>query len=413
MFNQILTAFQGFFSRAFWLGSALPVAIVAAAHVALVEIVFPGTIPIREWLAAEAVNTFSGLLLLVFGVVVAAYALAPFVRIVRGVLDGWLLPDVLHDLLRGERMRVRRRIERKQRATFEAIAEFDLLKENGVPRLQRSRKVGTDLGRAADLEAIRAARRAVSRWKRDLTNPKLARTAFRRLSGALKANAADLRPKAAGPSEAEASGRLQGEHDRALKLLQAASLEAKYDYWRAEQRYPTLKLPKSEVTRVGDARQLVERYSYDAYRVGFNYLWPRLQLQLTGDGGFTQQLGDAEARVDASVLLLTLALTIPVVWLPLLIAVGSTPWLFLAIGLVSPFALRFLYEFVVQSQFALGDLIKAAIDHYRIDVLTKTLRQAAPKTLAEERTIWTDLQEASEQGSTVDVAYSQQEPATP
>jgi hypothetical protein len=159
-------------------------------------------------------------------------------------------------------------------------------------------------------------------------------------------------------------------------------------------------------TRVGDARLLAERYSEDTYRVDFNYLWPRIQLLLPkADEGFFQRLQDAQSQVEFSVLALVLALTVPFVWLPVLLFISTTPWLFLVIGLLSPFALLFFYELVVQSQSVFGEVVRVAIDKYRLSVLTEVMRQPMPATLAAERALWARLRQASEPGNEADLSY--------
>jgi hypothetical protein len=56
----------------------------------------------------------------------------------------------------------------------------------------------------------------------------------------------------------------------------------------------------------------------------------------------------------------------------------------------------FLYELVVQSQSVFGEIVRAAIDKYRLNVLTDVMRQSLPASLAAERLLWQRLSLTSE-----------------
>src|SRR5689334_21617805 len=100
MLNQILTTFQSFFSRSFWLGSFLPVAICGAFHLLVAKTVFPD-LPSLDALTGASAYTAKVAVILV-ALVIAAYALSPLSPIIRGLLDGSLLPSWMHDALRRE-----------------------------------------------------------------------------------------------------------------------------------------------------------------------------------------------------------------------------------------------------------------------------------------------------------------------
>src|SRR4051812_22931386 len=100
MFGQILTLFQGFFSRAYWFGSFLPVAVVSALHVLMTAHVFPQEPPLWGSVTGTTGNALV-VAPIAFGTLfVVAYALTPFIPFFRGVLDGHQLPGWLRDRLR-------------------------------------------------------------------------------------------------------------------------------------------------------------------------------------------------------------------------------------------------------------------------------------------------------------------------
>jgi hypothetical protein len=181
-------------------------------------------------------------------------------------------------------------------------------------------------------------------------------------------------------------------------------------------RYGRIAFRDPQATRMGDARFLTESYSLNVYNVDFSYIWPRLQLVLPEQGGQGQvgshndRLIAARAQVDFAVLSLALALTIPLLWLPLLAWHGESVPLFIAIGVGGPLLAMFFYQLAVASQFDFGEVVKAAIDKYRFDVLAN-LRQALPATLAAERALWNDLRVAERKGSISDLFYRHKAPS--
>jgi hypothetical protein len=406
MFNDILTAFRGFFSRAFWFGSFLPVAVIAALHLAITAVAFPGPAPTREWLVADLGNQLTGLTVVAFGLIVLAYALSPFTPLVRGFLDGRLMPDWLHDALRRGRVPEWRDGTARMREALAEYEAFHRMNRAGVERLREEAAKGDARKAATDVAAISSAEAAVGDLQREMWVTRIprrsaAQDAIDLLAVVLATNATNLRP---GHSDEPASRRLGEARSLLISLIREARAEATYRFSRMAARYNRIDIL---ATRVGDARRLAERYSGDAYHVEFDYLWSRIQLHLpTDDSGFPQRLSDAQSQVNFAVLAVVLTLTIPVVWLPVLLATATTPWLFLAIGALSPAALFFFYEQLVQSQFVFGEVVRVAIDRYRLEVLTDTMRQPLPQTLAAERALWERLKLAGEPGNAADFSYA-------
>lgn len=409
MFSQILSAFRGFFSRAFWFGNFLPVAVVAAMHMALITIVFPGTLPIWKWLNADAGNTVTGFTLLVAALVVLAYALSPMVPVARELLDGRLLPNFVHFRLRRDRVKAWHRDRRARDAAKDTYGQLDKIEKDGIEHMRKARDDGTALQAASNRAAIDEAGRAVASFRNAmlfgrLPDQAVAQAACDAAVAALRANDADYAgPDARQRGNARQLTKLQAELSL---LLRRATADAHYRYDRFDSLASPLELDKYQATRVGDARWLSERYAKTAYDVPHDYLWPRLQLVMGDeDKGFPQKLSDAQSLIAFSVLALVLSATVPAAWLPILVVTQHTPWLFLGIGIATPFVLRFFYEMVVQSQYAFGRLVRGAVDQYRIDLLTKTLHQPFPATLSAERALWEKLQSLEKKDNRVELVY--------
>jgi hypothetical protein len=397
MFNQILTAFQGFFSRSFWFASFLPVATVAALHLAVAELAFPGLVPVQQWIEAGLGDKAAGFTVVVASLVVLAYALAPFTPLVRDILDGRALPDWLHNLLRQARVADWRRAKARMDAARSTFNQFDLMYRLQVPEIWNAAEKGNGLGKVTDPELIRTASGAVRALQTQMQSSRLpelsiAKEAVGRLIASLEKNASDL--------DTSVSRELSGAKELLIALIDEARREAEYQRLRIRSTYRVDLLPTRLdllPTRVGDARRITERYSEDTYQVDFDYVWTRIQMLLPKeDTEFLKRVGDAQSQVSFSVLALMLMLTVPLVWLPTLLVTATTPWLFLAIGFLSPVLVLFLYELVVQSQSVFGEVVRAAIDKYRIQVLTEVMRQPLPATLAVERLLWRGLSLASE-----------------
>lgn len=405
MFNQILTAFQGFFSRSFWFGSFLPVALAAALHLVIAANAFPALVPLKTWLEAGLSDTATMFTIVVAALVVLAYALTPFIPLIRGILDGHLLPDWLHDRLRTNRIPQWRTANVKLEAAKGDYGAFALMSRTEIPKFWAAEETGCALGNAGDKPSIDRAVQAIKDMQDEMHLTRLpyqetARTAGAALIHALTNNASKLRPGHADGTNARALAQAKS---TLISLIDEAMTESAYRIARVASRYHRIDLLP---TRVGDARRFAERYSEDTYQVEFNYVWPRIQMLLKDDDAFSQRLSDAQSQVNFSALAFALTLTVPLVWLPVLLFAANAPWLFLAIGLLSPLIAFFLYELIVQSQSVFGEIVRVAVDKHRLPVLTRLMRQPLPATLAAERILWDGLRQASEPGNRVDLTLT-------
>ncbi len=406
MFNQILTKLESLFSRSFWLGSFLPVSVVAVLHLIIAEHVFPNLSPLESFAKGDLGSLAGDTALFFLAMIVLAHVLTPFTPFIRALLDGQQMPDLLHDWLRRDRIPKWRAAAAKLESAKRAYAAFKYMNSAEVPKLWSAARAGNALGCAKDLPSIDAGELAVKdlqaeMWLTRIPTLASAQSAIGKLIVALNKNAAVL--PVGHPDEGQ-SNRLAQSRDLLIGLIGEAEAEATYRISRIFAKYHRIDLLP---TRVGDARRFTERYSEDTYRVEFNFIWTRIQMLLPkASENFPQRLRDAQSQVNSSVLMLALAVTVPLVWLPILLAIATTPWLFLTIGLVSVLVLLFLYEQVVQSQNVFGEVVRAAIDQYRLKVLTKIMNQPLPATLAAERVLWQRLQMAREPDNEQDIAYT-------
>ena len=410
MFSAIFDTFRGFFSRAFWFGNFLPVAVVASVHAVLAATEFPDRVNLRHWIDA-GISEKAGPFTVVFAAaVILAYMLGPMIPLFRGLLDGTLLPGWLHTWLRNARGNDWRNARREYDAAmkrFSDLKDFDRVQTSA---LHDARAEGGKLNAITDAPAIDAASASVTKLNEmisrgDMLTLSDLKGAVDALSAALGANSTTL-PTTASDDERIKADKVERANAELFSILTQSKDEASHDFVAAANRNAMLDRHDWQATRVGDARVKSERYCFDAYRVDFNYLWPRLQLAMnSGDKTSLERLTDAESQIDFAAFTLILFWTIPAVWLPLLLVSGShPPWIFAAVGFITLPVASFLYELVVRSYVAFGAIVETVIDRYRLDLLT-ILHQPLPLTLSTERDLWDQMSKAGEPGNAVDLTY--------
>jgi hypothetical protein len=339
--------------------------------------------------------------------VVLAYALTPLIPLFRGILDGRLLWTWLNNQLRRERVIEARRMANEIDSVAGLAGVFDWFNREQRNWFDDASRKGDAIGAVTDVASITAAEQAVAelrRWVEAAVLPSadLGHDAFMKLIDALEANSSALPEN---HPDADRVNRLIRARIELVKLYGQVAAEAQYQWLALSLRYQTrYAIDNSQATRIGDARLLTERYSLNAYRVDFDYIWPRLQLVLPDQSSFRDQLIASNAQLDFAILSLVLILTLPLVWLPWLAWTAGSPWLFLVVGTATPFLVSFFYRLAVEAQFGFGETLKVAIDRYRFDLLTM-LRQPVPPNLFTERALWQQLDEATRHGAAIDLSY--------
>jgi hypothetical protein len=389
LFGQALAAFQGFFSRGFWFGSFLPVAMFAAVNLILAWIAsFVSSqraiddLQAKDWVWAAPIAA---------GLIVLAYALAPLVPVCRAILDGRRLPVVLFEWLRGEAFtRKNKALTRLMRTgqypehtkLLRSVVALRLNVVGLVPAPGVLRPLLVVLLRASGIWFIWPASLAVRFLEARVASGNLPSDPTIDLVVTLAFAAINLN---AGSN----SSTLQGLETRIRDALDKADENARDRYRRLQEHYN--KLPRdAQPTLAGEARNLSELYSQSVYNVEFSFLWPRVQMVIPEKDAATQRIESARSLADFSVLSLMLAVATLTFWLPTLAITQTRPWSFLALGLSGPIVVRFFYQLVVESQISLGEVAQGIVDRFRFEVL-KTLHIRPPPTLAAERELWSAL----------------------
>ena len=404
MFSALLAKLGGVFSPSFWVGNYMPVLIAAAANAAMVRWIDPHSTLFAFF---DGDDKLAHAAAAAFGVFLLAYMLGPLTPLVTGLMDGSLLPAWLRDLLsiRYRQLAVVAKAEISDH--LRVVRAFARFKTQEVPRLQQARLAGEALGHLNSPQAIDAARLAIEAAETaagtSVPSPAEAQEAIAQLQNALVNNAAAL---PLGHPDAALAAELDRLHRRlAVDLLPGWATEAQRDLDRAVagwNRRVAINTPGP--TRFGNMRTRAEAYPQTVYNVDFDYLWPRLRLQLGAEPDKLDALTSARVQIEFSALLLALLAASWAGWLLALAfwRIAEITFLMLAIG--GPLVLALLYQFAVESEIAFGAVIKASIDRNRLDVL-KTLKQPRPYTLSAERALWWALQRAEQAPQRNDLIY--------
>ena len=144
-------------------------------------------------------------------------------------------------------------------------------------------------------------------------------------------------------------------------------------------------------TRLSNSRAAYERYPHLAYSVDFDFLWPRLRMVFPKDKAISDAVETASAQLDFAILMTALSVPTVAGWVFVLACFGTSPTLFLLVGLLGPALVLFFYRLIQETQAAFGEVMIMAVDGLRLELL-RSLHQPLPSSLAVEQALWETLQ---------------------
>jgi hypothetical protein len=378
IFGQVLSAFKGILSNAFWFGAFLPVAVFAAINLLLAAQVSNAA---GDLLTQIGTEKWTWLIPAMLGLIVVGYVLAPMVRMFRALFDGRRMPDWLFTLLLPSHVVQRDDAEVALRAAilwqnlikeWQQRAQSSLAAAKAIP--QRPVPPGGD-----SAALIAAAYNRLRRLQRRIRAAKsIADAEVFRVETALAAARLATPPAADPLIDSLEQSFFQGL--AYLGVMAGSHAARRMDRVR---RLP----PQVQATSIGNVRQYLENYANDVYGADFEFLWSRVQAVIRETDAIAKRIEAARSLADFAVLSLLLTILTMLIWLPLLAMLDTTPWRFLAVGMVGPVTARLFFYLVVESQVSLGEIAQIAIDRFRFDVL-KALHIKPPLTLSAERQIW-------------------------
>jgi hypothetical protein len=397
-FSGLFDLFKGLFSRAFWFGTFLPLAIFAVLNLMIAAVVFPGAVRREDWTKIGD-SPLTNLTIGFVSLVVLAYAVSPLIPVFRGALDGTLLPRRLHNWLRDQRAGEARRLRAALTSARARYNQFDLMlsrrDDSLINRLRKARASGQQARGTLNEPSPNAVVMSIAELETVLEKG--------RGLDVQKVNAAGV--SLATALETAPSDVLYRSQQRFVSLVQDARQDAYHRWLTLVARNRRLALNSPQATRIGDARAIVESYSAEVYGADFAYIWPRLQLVIANESTLNGRIATAQGQVDFAVLSLVLSILFSAIWLPLLVWHADSRWAILIFGAAMPPIVLFFYHLLFESLGTFGEVVKLVIDQHRLELLTKVLRQPLPATLFAERRLWEGGCKAEQPGTGQDLTY--------
>lgn len=398
MFGTVLDKVQGLFSKGFLLGAYFPVLIFAALNLVIAYFGLRGpdetfaTLK-KAWWPSEAAEqaTLVAAVLIALGVV--AYVLSTLTNFLRGLLEGeFLLGPMKSALINEHKQELDRRQARLDETRAHAI-RFEGLKIELSSALREAAEMA-DPNAGIDEKRVKRAEELLQRCRSQTSSEDI----HERFQNAIAGVAAAVRynPSDGDTPEAQAVvSRLDDVLQTLRGELDEAIAGAKRDSDTAWSKIHDHYVPNDvRPTRIGNLRAVTESYSVRAYRVRFDYLWPRLQSLLTKDDKVAWAVELTKAQLDSAVLMLSLTIASTAAWVVALAIWGTSPWPFLVVAALGPAAMSFFTIMVAQTQAVYGAAVQSAMDAYRLDLLAR-LHIPLPDRLSSERARWDALQQMS------------------
>ena len=405
MFGTVLDKVQALFARSFLLGNFFPALIFAAINTAIASVGIRG---VSHFVTTSVVTdgTQSAVItaVVLIAVAVLAYILSPLVPLFRSALDGNFFPEALFEISRKEYVIRVKDLLTQRDMIAQHLEENEKRGEEAKPRLADARLFGNAHPEEINVNALTRAEEALAALRDDVLersrtyhaagrfpDDRLVTSALLTVESALHSNPSELPSTHRNYGLAQSVNRLQMAlmtelqrlRDLAYRWLQVVNLEL----------LSSFDVSEIKPTRIGNSRAALERYPSVAYSADFDFLWPRLRMVLGDSKDLSTALDNATAQLDFAVLMTVLSAVTVAVWVPALVAFGTSIWLFIIVGLLGPSMVAFFYLLVDETQKAFGTTVIMVIDATRLKLLT-TLHQPLPSSSAAEKEIWRLMQTA-------------------
>ncbi len=160
-------------------------------------------------------------------------------------------------------------------------------------------------------------------------------------------------------------------------------------------------------TEMGNIALSIRSYALSRYQFNVESFWTRLQKVMQGEA-FYQVLQDSKLQLDFLVSMFWLNVVFTTAWLTALVVLGYSLPLYMAIALAGPLSLWALYRLAIQNYRAFADLMRSAIDTYRLRLL-RDLQLPVPTGSREEAAVWDALQDRMDYGKDFNLSYRRSE----
>lgn len=405
--GSFLDRLQGFFSKSFILSGFLPLAAVLILNGLLLQWVFPKTRPLLQELLRPTTGSvlpnwvLLGVLTYVLGMVLAS--LNPGLR---HLLEGRYLPAPIQDW---KRERFYTELQEKQAKRDTLSKELFRLRKASQPdkgwvnALMEARLKGDKLPANGGLLDSGLKQRYAQLKERQLGWEPVRldelQSLFKSLESELQSHPASKIPEL---------DRMQvGFAD----LLDYACGKAEIEYSRVEAairlRYPR-RVGGLQPTQLANLAEVHREYELDRFGLDSDLFWLRLLKLVRADKDFYPLLDDAKTQLDFAVAVTVLLGLTVLIWFPLSMLFAPTIWPYLLITIIGLPAVVIFYRVVIQAYGTFAEVVRAALDLYRFDML-KALHFQLPEDLVEEKQTWQKLARLAA-GAGVDLVYHHGEP---
>ena len=385
--GSLLDRLQGFFSKSFILAGFLPLAAVLILNGLLLQWVFPQTRSlVRTLLQPEEGSVLPNWVLLIILTYVLGMVLASLNPGLRHLLEGAYLPPALQDW---KRRQFYAELKHKQAERLKINRELFQLRKARLPKggwvddLSKARIIGQNFPQTPlnpELKEMYARLRAKQlRWEP---------VSFDELKELFVPLQSELQTHPARPTE-ELDQMQVGFAD----LLDYACGKAEIEQSRVDAvirlRYPR-QVGGLQCTELANLVEIQREYGLDRFGLDSELFWLRMLKLAQADKDFYPLLDDAKTQLDFAVAVTVLLGLTVLIWLPLSLLFATSVWPYLLVtGLCLP-AVVIFYRIVIQAYITYAEIMRAALDLYRFDVL-KALHIPLPKDLAEEQDTWRKL----------------------
>jgi hypothetical protein len=210
---------------------------------------------------------------------------------------------------------------------------------------------------------------------------------------------------------------LDGDHQRLLRIAGYALEKVETQYFRLFN-YRQFSYPHGTVapTAMGNIAASVRSYADSRYSLNLDLVWTRLQKIIQGDEKFFAVLQDSKTQLDFLVALFWSTVAYSLFWGAIMPLAGfrlrHLQLIWIGLGIIPAYhplillggvALAVIwYAIALQNYRAFADLLRSAVDLYRLDLL-KFLHLPLPKSPAEERELWEALTQWTGYGEDVKI----------
>ncbi len=387
MLNTLLDNLTSYFSKRAVISALFPCVVFIGLNAAIAWLAWPSVRKVTAGLEKIDLEKTVILGAVVFvGATIIMYALTAFSSRLREWLTGRGWPAFLREpMIRAHSTRfdeLTREINSLQQLRADASDRRERWNSDILTSRFRGRTVGKSSfsgipGSELDLELLRAARR-----NGNALDAKVLESVKKAIAGAFEGNSDQAEDENFAKLE-ELQLELQGFLDHEEQRLETA-IRRLYDERQASYGDGAI-----APTRVGNIARSIETYAQSRYCMNLDVFWSRLQHAMQ-DATYYGLIQDAKAQLDFFVATFWLVAMSCAFWMVVLPFTSESGLVFAAVVVAAPLFCWWLYGLVVASYVSFADLVRGAVDLYRFKLI-EALHVALPKSLDEERQLWSHL----------------------